>query len=163
MAKHIVCGRLLLFTPLFLVIATQTGKTQKKMISEENVNSTNGGSTSGTPNTTSDTIPDPGKRMRENTFLECLLNERLYNSFNTNTTNSASSWTRRVRAHRSWVQGLRLTQKLEHHTGCVNTIEWSRGGDELLSSGDDLEICVWDASSGYKLKVIVCVSLIVFI
>lgn len=34
---------------------------------------------------------------------------------------------------------------LLQHTGCVNTIEWHPKGHELLSSGDDLDLAIWDS------------------
>lgn len=51
-----------------------------------------------------------------------------------------------------WVEGLRLTHVLSHHRGCVNTMEWHPSGHELLSSGDDLDIGVWDAANDFVLR-----------
>lgn len=40
------------------------------------------------------------------------------------------------------VQKLELERKLEVHDGCVNTINWSTGGEYILSGSDDHYLCV---------------------
>lgn len=64
---------------------------------------------------------------------------------------SSTRFRQDVQSSPSFVEGLRLTHVLEQHGGCVNTIEWHPEGHELLSSGDDLELAIWDSSS-WQLK-----------
>ena len=52
----------------------------------------------------------------------------------------------RLAGHTCFAEGLRMAAILEDGVGCVNTVEWHPSGSELLSSGDDLKIDVWDTS-----------------
>jgi hypothetical protein len=64
---------------------------------------------------------------------------------------SSSKAQRLLSSHSCLVEGLRLVSVLEDHSGCVNTIEWNAAGTELLTSGDDLKVDVWD-SADWSLK-----------
>lgn len=43
----------------------------------------------------------------------------------------------RINSSRLWVSRLSLSHILYHHQGCVNTVNWSKNGQFLISSGDD--------------------------
>lgn len=43
---------------------------------------------------------------------------------------------------------LRVSQALEEHVGCVNTICWNADGTLLVSGSDDCRICIWRYSGG---------------
>ncbi len=45
-----------------------------------------------------------------------------------------------LRGHSCFQEGLRVTNVLRDHSGCVNCLEWHPSGEELLSSGDDLKV-----------------------
>jgi hypothetical protein len=49
---------------------------------------------------------------------------------------------RLLRGHRSLQEGLRVTNVLHEHAGCVNCLEWHASGQELLSSGDDQKVSI---------------------
>lgn len=42
------------------------------------------------------------------------------------------------------VQRLELMYKLEHHDGCVNSLNFNHSGTLLASGSDDLKICLWN-------------------
>lgn len=53
------------------------------------------------------------------------------------------------------VQRLKEERRLEVHTGCVNTISWSTGGEYILSGSDDAHLCVtnpFENKLKYKIK-----------
>lgn len=52
------------------------------------------------------------------------------------------------------VQRLRLTTKLEHHEGCVNSLNFNKSGTLLVSGSDDLHIVVWNWAKNSPVHVI---------
>ena len=48
------------------------------------------------------------------------------------------------------VKRLDLHEKLDHHDGCVNTLNFNMSGDLLASGSDDLDIVVWDWAKAKK-------------
>jgi len=50
------------------------------------------------------------------------------------------------------VQRLKLSFKLEAHSGCVNTLQWNRSGDLLLSGSDDCTLKIWDMNKRELLR-----------
>lgn len=50
----------------------------------------------------------------------------------------------RLQTAKSLMQRLELETELEHHTGCVNCLEWSEDGQILASGSDDYHIVIWD-------------------
>ncbi|KAH6597713.1 hypothetical protein BASA50_004318 [Batrachochytrium salamandrivorans] len=50
---------------------------------------------------------------------------------------------RRVQSSQALLARMTLTQCLQAHRGCVNTLAWSSDGDVLLSGSDDTCICLW--------------------
>lgn len=42
------------------------------------------------------------------------------------------------------VRRLKHTQTLSEHEGCVNALNFNRGGSLLLSGSDDYRVCIWD-------------------
>lgn len=42
------------------------------------------------------------------------------------------------------VQRLELMYKLEKHRGCVNSLNFNRSGELLLSASDDKKVVLWD-------------------
>ena len=52
----------------------------------------------------------------------------------------------------SLVRRLGKERTLEYHRGCVNTLHYSEDGELLASSGDDLEIALWDWRKGQTTK-----------
>ncbi|XP_055340862.1 uncharacterized protein LOC129589944 [Paramacrobiotus metropolitanus] len=50
----------------------------------------------------------------------------------------------KLASHRDLVQRLGLYATLDHHTGCVNALNFNPAGTLLASGSDDLEVGVWD-------------------
>lgn len=47
------------------------------------------------------------------------------------------------------IQRMELTQRLEGHNGCVNTVSFdTEAGNILISGSDDLQIILWDWERG---------------
>lgn len=46
------------------------------------------------------------------------------------------------------VQKLKLTRQLKGHEGCVNSLDFNKTGDMLVSGSDDCRICLWNWSTG---------------
>ncbi|PVU88414.1 hypothetical protein BB559_002414 [Furculomyces boomerangus] len=51
----------------------------------------------------------------------------------------------------SIVSKLQLTNVLRGHSGCVNSITFSKDGTLLISASDDSNLCLWDVENNYKL------------
>ena len=49
---------------------------------------------------------------------------------------------------RSFVQRLKLDKTLKEHDGCVNCINFSTGGEVLVSGSDDLHVVLWNWEKG---------------
>lgn len=53
-------------------------------------------------------------------------------------------WLRgQLQAHGGWVRRMGPAQELEGHRGCVNTLQWNRGGSLLASGSDDQCVILW--------------------
>lgn len=61
---------------------------------------------------------------------------------------SASSLRRRAMSSYELVRRLKKERNLEEHGGCVNTLHFSECGEVLASSGDDLQVALWDWRRG---------------
>lgn len=46
------------------------------------------------------------------------------------------------------VRRLQIHQKLDGHTGCVNTVGFNEVGDILISGSDDQMVMLWDWDTG---------------
>lgn len=57
---------------------------------------------------------------------------------------TAAMFTNRISGSLFAVERLELAQKLERHTGCVNSLNFNRSGDLLVSGSDDLKVIVWN-------------------
>jgi WD repeat-containing protein 42A len=57
-----------------------------------------------------------------------------------------------ISSNRALVAGLTLSQTLQSHRGCVNSVTWSEKGDLLVSGSDDTKICIWDYHEGGRLR-----------
>jgi len=51
------------------------------------------------------------------------------------------------------VQKLKLSKQLKGHDGCVNSLDFNRSGDMIVSGSDDVKICLWDWSKGKSILV----------
>ena len=60
------------------------------------------------------------------------------------------NFTRRASGSSCFVQRLKLSDKLEFHEGCVNTLNFNASGNLLASGSDDLDIAIWDWAKGKK-------------
>ncbi|KAJ1653845.1 hypothetical protein IWQ61_006113 [Dispira simplex] len=56
-----------------------------------------------------------------------------------------------VYTHPYMIEQLRITNVLDGHTGCINTLQWSSNGQWLLSGSDDTRLCLWRADQNYEL------------
>ncbi|KAJ1967920.1 hypothetical protein IWQ62_001559 [Dispira parvispora] len=56
-----------------------------------------------------------------------------------------------VSTHPYTIDQLRVTNVLDGHTGCVNTLQWSSNGQWLLSGSDDTRLCLWRADQNFEL------------
>ena len=54
--------------------------------------------------------------------------------------------------HPTFIDGLRLTNVLERHGGCVNALAWNDDATLLLSGSDDLCVCVWTTGAGFPCR-----------
>ena len=54
--------------------------------------------------------------------------------------------------HPTFIDGLRLTNVLERHSGCVNALAWNDDATLLLSGSDDLCVCVWSTGAGFPCR-----------
>ena len=54
--------------------------------------------------------------------------------------------------HPTFIDGLRLTNVLERHSGCVNALAWNDDATLLLSGSDDLCVCVWTTGAGFPCR-----------
>lgn len=52
------------------------------------------------------------------------------------------------------VEHLQLLRKLKKHTGCVNSLNFSRSGNLIVSGSDDLYVIVWQWSKGRPIQLI---------
>ena len=53
--------------------------------------------------------------------------------------------------HPEFIRGLRLTQTLAAHVGCVNAVAFDERATRLVSGSDDLRVCVWGVGAGFPL------------
>lgn len=57
------------------------------------------------------------------------------------------------RSSNPWLmQGLRLTNELKQHAGCVNSVAWNDDASLILTGSDDLSVCVWGTGTGFPCK-----------
>ncbi|TPX71832.1 hypothetical protein SpCBS45565_g00826 [Spizellomyces sp. 'palustris'] len=49
-----------------------------------------------------------------------------------------------IAGHASLVGRLHLERKLEGHMGCVNTVQWTKNGQQILTGSDDCRLNIWD-------------------
>eukprot|EP00757_Euglenozoa_sp_SAG-D1_P019340 gene19340-7_t len=64
-----------------------------------------------------------------------------------------STFQRRLQSVTPIMKDLKLQQKVEGHTGCVNCVAWSEDGGLLCSGSDDCLINIWrNSTDGYRLK-----------
>lgn len=61
----------------------------------------------------------------------------------------------RVAGSLNSVERLELMAKLEHHRGCVNSLNFSQDGRLLASGSDDLNVVLWNWASGTVARVFV--------
>ena len=54
--------------------------------------------------------------------------------------------------HPTFIDGLRLTNVLERHGGCVSALAWNDDASLLLSGSDDLCVCVWTTGAGFPCR-----------
>jgi WD40 repeat protein len=70
---------------------------------------------------------------------------------------SRRAWDRKharyPKASSNWcVAKLRLTNQLEKHAGCVNSVAWNDDASLLLTGSDDLFVCVWSVGSDFPCR-----------
>ncbi|XP_065180163.1 DDB1- and CUL4-associated factor 8-like [Sycon ciliatum] len=63
---------------------------------------------------------------------------------------SASSLRRRAMSSYALVRRLDKEREIAGHEGCVNTLHYSEDGEVLASSGDDLNVMLWDWRRGKR-------------
>ncbi|KAG2232336.1 hypothetical protein INT48_002285 [Thamnidium elegans] len=61
----------------------------------------------------------------------------------------------RVYADRYLISQLTCERELSGHTGCVNTLDWSLGGDKLLSGSDDKKLNIYKPFEDYKIATVI--------
>ena len=62
------------------------------------------------------------------------------------------SFGRQVSAQSFFIKRMHPYKKLQGHTGCVNTINWSNDGQFLISGGDDTTVAIWDYELGSRCR-----------
>lgn len=73
----------------------------------------------------------------------------LYNQFRfVKNSFSPFSFREQISSHNCFAKRLEKHKKLQAHTGCVNTINWSEDGNYLISGGDDTTVAIWDYDRG---------------
>ncbi|PWA35280.1 transducin/WD40 repeat-like superfamily protein [Artemisia annua] len=61
--------------------------------------------------------------------------------------NSPINFSRKISASEGLVKRIGLGGKLNGHEGCVNTIEFNKCGDRLISGSDDRMVMLWNVDT----------------
>jgi hypothetical protein len=73
-----------------------------------------------------------------------LVDECKPRKFYDNKIQTARHFVNKANSSLSFVRRMKLTHSLNHHDGCVNSLNFNRIGTLLASGSDDYQVCVWD-------------------
>ena len=59
-------------------------------------------------------------------------------------TQSLSGFRERARASKYFIQRLELSEKLNFHDGCVNSLNFNEQGNLIASGSDDCNVAIWN-------------------
>ncbi|KAI9264648.1 WD40-repeat-containing domain protein [Helicostylum pulchrum] len=87
---------------------------------------------------------------------KCLKERRIFGSSpNIPYGYSERSFSERIYADKYLISQLTCERELPGHTGCVNTLDWSLGGDKLLSGSDDKKLNIYKPFEDYKIATVI--------